>query len=180
MAVGLRELYFGAATQYYIVGRYAVFSGLNPVAGNLLHHAVEMALKGHLASKLSASDLKNVYKHSLCMLWRTFKESLPTADLSKYDAVIARLDQFETIRYPEHIVKHGMCVLQDVTQRRSQSKMKLPQPVPRYDLCLQDVDALFEAIFVSSSVNPKFFFTRLGAIARKYLVENNTTCFIAK
>mgnify|MGYP001603489623 CR=1 FL=1 len=177
MAVDLRELYFGAATQYYIVGRYAVFSGLNPVAGNLLHHAVEMALKGHLASKLSATDLKNDYKHSLCKLWRTFKKSLPTAVLSKHDAVIAQLDQFETIRYPEHIVKHGMCVLQDVTQRRSQSKTKLPQPVPRYDLCLKDVDTLLEAIFASSSVNTKFFVMGLNTIARKYLVENNTTSF---
>lgn len=177
MIVDLRELYFGAATQYYIVGRYAVFSGLTPVAGNLLHHAVEMALKGHLASTLSASALKNDYKHSLCKLWRTFKKSLPTADLSKYDAVIARLDQFETIRYPEHIVKHGMCVLQDVTQIRSRSKTKLPQHVPRYDLCLQDVDALLAAIFTSSSVNPKFFVMGLKAIARKYLVESNATCF---
>ena len=174
MTADLHELYFGAATQYYVVGRYAVFSGLTPVAGNLLHHAVEMALKGHLASSLSASDLKG-HKHSLTKLWRTFKKSLPMADLKKYDTVIARLDQFETIRYPEHIAKHGMLALQDAAKVQSRSKMKLPRPVPRYDLRLQDVDALLDVVFDSSSVNPKFFVAGLNPIARKYLTENNAT-----
>ena len=174
MVADLRELYFGAATQYYIVGRYAVFSGLVPVAGNLLHHAVEMALKGHLASTLSSSDLKD-HKHSLSKLWRTFKKSLATADLKKYDSIIARLDQFETVRYPEHIAKHGMLVLQDPAKVRSRSKAKLPQTLPRYDLRLQDVDALLDEIFDSSSVNPKFFVTGLNSIARKYLIEDNAT-----
>ena len=91
MTADLSELYFGAATQYYVVGRYAVFSNLTPVAGDLLHHAVEMALKGHLASSRSASDLKGP-KHSLTKLWRAFKKSLPMADLKKYDIVIARFE----------------------------------------------------------------------------------------
>ena len=174
MTEDLRELYFNAATQYYVVGRYAVFSGLTPVAGNLLHHAVEMALKGHLASSLSVSDLKD-YKHSLSRLWRIFRKSLPTADLKKYDTMVARLDQFETIRYPEHIAKHGMLVQHDAAKVRHRSKAKLPRPVPRYDLRLQDVDALFDAIFEYSSVNPKFFISGLNSIARKFLVEDNAT-----
>ena len=170
----LRELYFGTATQYYVAGRYAMFTGLVPVAGNLLHQAVEMALKGHLATTLSTSDLKN-HKHSLHKLWRTFKKNLPTAHLKKYDSVITRLDQFETIRYPEHIAKHGMLVLQDAAKVRSRSKAKVHQTVPRYDLRLQDVDALLDAVFDSSSVNPKFFVTGLNSLAKKYLVMENAT-----
>jgi hypothetical protein len=174
MSAKLCELYFGAATQYYVAGRYAVFAGLTPIAGNLLHHAVEMAMKGHLARTVSPSDLKD-HKHSLSTLWRTFKENLPTADLKRYDTVIARLDQLETIRYPEHIAKHGMLVMQDAAKVQSRKKAKLPQTIPHYDLRLQDVDALLDAIFASSSVNPKFFVAGLNSAAKKYLAENNAT-----
>ncbi len=33
---------------YYVAGRFAALSGIFPVAGNQLHHAVEMLLKGAL------------------------------------------------------------------------------------------------------------------------------------
>ena len=45
------HLFISAGMHYYVAGRYAVFAGLNPTAANLLHHAVEMALKGALAKK---------------------------------------------------------------------------------------------------------------------------------
>ena len=44
----LQAEYFKIATDYYIAGRYAYFSALIPTAGNLLHHAVELYLKGYL------------------------------------------------------------------------------------------------------------------------------------
>jgi hypothetical protein len=45
------SLFISAGMHYYVAGRYAVFAGLNPTAANLLHHAIEMALKGALAKK---------------------------------------------------------------------------------------------------------------------------------
>ena len=61
MAMNLaHHLLIRSAIDYYAVGRYAVFAGLNPTAGNLLHHAVEMCLKGALAKKgKSTDDLKS-------------------------------------------------------------------------------------------------------------------------
>src|SRR2546423_12356690 len=50
------HLFISTGMDYYVAGRYAVFAGLNPTAANLLHHAVEMALKGALAKK--GMDLK--------------------------------------------------------------------------------------------------------------------------
>jgi hypothetical protein len=47
------ERFFSPATQYYVSARYDVFAGLNPVAGNLLHHAVEMCLKGALSKTMT-------------------------------------------------------------------------------------------------------------------------------
>jgi len=171
----LRELYFGYATQYYVVGRYAAISSVTPVAGNLLHHAVEIALKGHLANSMSSSELKDNFKHNLSKLWGAFKNTLPTSDLEKYDTVISRLDQFETIRYPDHTSEFGMLVLHNVTKVLNRSKPKLPSPVPRYDLRLQEVDTLFDEIFNASSVNPKFFMSGLSKEAKNYLSEENAT-----
>jgi hypothetical protein len=54
------HLFISAGMDYYVAGRYAVFAGLNPTAANLLHHAVEMALKGVLAKK--GMDLKALKK----------------------------------------------------------------------------------------------------------------------
>ena len=41
------------ATQYYIAGRLAARAAQAPVYGNLLHHAVEMYLKGALVGTLT-------------------------------------------------------------------------------------------------------------------------------
>ena len=45
-----RASLFEAAVQYYISGRWAVFNRLYEVAGNLLHHAVEMEIKAALSA----------------------------------------------------------------------------------------------------------------------------------
>src|SRR5258707_6771365 len=66
------HLFISAGMHYYVAGRYAVFAGLNPTAANLLHHAVEMALKGALAKK--SMDLKALKRlnHDLPEIWREF------------------------------------------------------------------------------------------------------------
>ena len=46
--------FFATAGQYYVVGRFAAFAGLIPITGNLLHHAVEMFLKGGLSKNGSS------------------------------------------------------------------------------------------------------------------------------
>ena len=47
----LASEYLRLALQYYIAGRSAYFALSWPVAGNLLHHAVEMLLKYLLVEK---------------------------------------------------------------------------------------------------------------------------------
>ena len=42
----VRMNFFGFGYQYYLAGRYAVAAQLLPIAANLLHHAIEMLLKG--------------------------------------------------------------------------------------------------------------------------------------
>jgi HEPN domain-containing protein len=87
MAMDLtHHLLIRSAIDYYAGGRYAVFAGLNPAAGNLLHHAVEMCLKGALAKKgKSPDDLKKL-RHGLPKIWKEFKAQYPE-DLGSFDPI---------------------------------------------------------------------------------------------
>ena len=49
---------FGLGLDYYIAGRAAAMAGLAPVAGNLLHHAVEMLVKADLSKTIPLVELK--------------------------------------------------------------------------------------------------------------------------
>jgi hypothetical protein len=82
----------------------AVFAGLNPTAANLLHHAVEMTLKGTLAKK--GLDLKALerLKHDLPKIWQGFTAQYGI-DGRAFARIIAELQKFETIRYPDKIVR---------------------------------------------------------------------------
>ena len=72
-----------SAIDYYVAGRYSVLAGLNPTAGNQLHHAVEMCLKGGLAKKGKTLDeLKNCvigFRTSIHHDWRTRDRDKPWA-----------------------------------------------------------------------------------------------------
>jgi hypothetical protein len=131
---GSRSLYFSLAIQYYAAGRWSVQAGLNPVAGNLLHHAIELALKGGLARVTSSEDLKKKYMHSLNPLWRDFKLSVNDPQLGRLDRIVSELDQFETLRYPEHGEQHGLSALIAPYRRDPDEKWRarLPSAVPRY------------------------------------------------
>jgi hypothetical protein len=48
MMTAPEHFFFSSAAQYYVAGRFGVFAALNPVAANLMHHAIEMYLKGAL------------------------------------------------------------------------------------------------------------------------------------
>ena len=56
----LRVEFGRLGAHYYIAGRFAFFSAFIPVAGNLLHHAVEMFLKGALIRTLALEKLQSI------------------------------------------------------------------------------------------------------------------------
>jgi hypothetical protein len=171
-----RSRYFSLAVQYYIAGRFAVHAGLNPVAGNLLHHAIELALKGGLARSTSSEDLKK-YEHSLNRLWRDFKLGVNDPRFHRLDRIVSELDQFEAIRYPEHI-EHGMFASIAPFRREQDVKesARLPSPVPRYKLYLPEIDELLDAVFVGASVNPAFFKGEaFKSEAKDFLSRDNST-----
>jgi hypothetical protein len=72
--------FFRMGLQYYIAGRMGALYSLTPVTGNLLHHAVEMVLKGKLAHHHSLADLKDRKKfgHDIVKCWAGLKAIFPT------------------------------------------------------------------------------------------------------
>lgn len=102
----VREAFFDLGVQYYVLGRSAVFAQLPPVCGSLLHHAVEMFLKGALAHR-GLQELKNV-GHRLWNLWELGKAHYLDASLDRFDCVVTGLDKFEEIRYPDKALATGM------------------------------------------------------------------------
>ena len=53
-----RVEFFRLGVHYYVAGRFAGLTGLFPMAGNLLHHAAEMFLKGALVRIVGLNKLR--------------------------------------------------------------------------------------------------------------------------
>lgn len=167
-----------SATQYYIAGRFAAITLLFPVSGNLLHHAVELYLKGILAKHYSLAELWK-FNHHLLKIWPVFKKKFQLADLSKFDPAIERLDRFERIRYPDKLLNEGMSGLlassvQDFDQMQHNEIRE-----PKYQLVLEEVDELVKVVFQLSGLNPRFFFDGIDDIARHFLLLRNAHSLIS-
>jgi hypothetical protein len=167
-----RERFFSTACDYYIAGRFAAFAGLNPVVGNLLHHAIEMYLKGALAKTKSLRELDKGFKHDLPKLWEAFKDQTNDAALKRFDATIAELHRFEDIRYPDSILAKGMAAIVEITRSNIPGAYKGPA-VPEYRVCVEDIDELVEAVFFAASFSPRFFFGRGQPLVREFLIKEN-------
>ncbi|MGY4158342.1 hypothetical protein ACVINW_004184 [Bradyrhizobium sp. USDA 4461] len=178
--------------QYYVAGRHAVTAGLNPISGNLLHHAIECMLKGAMVKTRTLQELKKL-GHGLPQLWQAFKFDVGDPALSKFDAAVVALDNYEDLRYPDDALKNGMESViishrlqagssrfpplppglpAEVAAQINQVRANLPQ-VRRYDLCLQDVDELAEAIFRASGRKPVEFFGGMNPAAKQALADGN-------
>lgn len=164
---------FQLATQYYASGRFAALSEILPLSANLLHHAVEMYLKGALAPVL---DLKAMRKlgHDLRQMWDTAKQTFPASNLASFDTAIGRLDPFEGLRYPDAVLLEGA---QMRLFRLRGDWLPAPanpgQAEPLYDLVLEEIDELVKVIFGIASLNPAFFVSGLTPRALAVLNEAN-------
>jgi hypothetical protein len=175
------HVFFSSGCRYYVAGRYAAFAGLNPVAGNVMHHAIEQFLKGGLSKTKSLPQLKRLM-HRLPDIWEAFKQQANDPTLARFDTVILELHRFEDIRYPDAIVADGMQCVINITKAGAAvmtHTSSVPMP-PSYQLCLEEIDELVSAIFVAASRNPKAYFQSVfKPEAREYLVKGNTAKSIA-
>jgi hypothetical protein len=170
------DLSSSTGSHYYIAGRFAAFAWLNPVVGNLLHHAVEMYLKGTLSKTATLKELKDKLGHHLPKLWDAFKGQIDDPALSRFDRIIAGLHQYEELRYPDSVLSMGMQSAIEITRPTSAPAAgTAPVPGPRaYKLCLEEIDELIRAIFQAASRNPKFYLNPAIEDASQYLFRDNS------
>jgi DNA-binding phage protein len=141
------ETFFKIGAQYLAAARYAISSGLMPLAGNLYHHGIELLLKGTLATSMSKSELRYTLGHNLDRAWREFKKRNNDPQFTRFDPLISDLHRFEIIRYPEIFEKKGAPKL-------------IPNQVSgnsKYALCLEDLERIVEVIFDKGSRDPRAY-----------------------
>jgi hypothetical protein len=108
----LRIRFIEYGLQYYAAGRCAVSTGLNPVAANILHHAVEMFLKAGLCAHTTEKQRRDDLRHDLPNIWQAFKPHYdPEGKLARFDDCVQGLHEYEDIRYPEGMMKPGAIVM---------------------------------------------------------------------
>jgi hypothetical protein len=164
-------MYFEAATNYYVLGRFAVFAAVAPTAGNVFHHAVEMGLKGLLCEHLDEPERRRL-GHSLRRVWRWFKRYADDPTLQKFDRIIVALDRFEEIRYPERSARLGM-VVRFAVPKPPPDFAPVQRGRPTYEFNLQEIDELLAVLFEKANLNPAAFSASLRAPGREFLAKDN-------
>jgi hypothetical protein len=165
-----KEAFADPGTQYYVAARLAAQPGLAPAYGDLLHHAVEMYLKAALVSTLQVEQMKRPpYSHDLTALWDAFKKKEHDPALTRFDATIQALHDFESIRYPDKIVDQGLMVSVAWVPHHAitvDGSAKMP---PKYEVIVGDVDNLVIEVLDRARINPKALVMRVFGTGRQAL-----------
>ncbi len=138
--------FFRLGVHYYVAGRFATFARLFPMAGNLLHHAIEMFLKGALVRIVGLEALRTM-GHDLNRLWERFKADFPSSTNASFDKPIADMDRFERLRYPDIRIREGMEATLAIFRNHRVETSGLEKAPPRYSLVIEDFDGLTAFIF---------------------------------
>jgi hypothetical protein len=152
--------FFLLGSQYYAIATHAAHPSLIPVCGNLFHHAIEMLLKGYLANNNDIKKLREM-RHNLVKLWHSFKAGGDDPNLNNFDSVIAKLDRFENIRYPESIVDNNMIMGVSTNVIAPRLIDQFPSATSRYEIKVDELDKLVATIFHRARVTPSDYFGKL-------------------
>jgi hypothetical protein len=167
--------FYTMGLQYYIAGRFGALHRLTPVTGNLLHHAVEMVLKGKLAHHHSLADLKKKFGHDLAKCWAGLKTLFPAEDLSPHDDVVSTLNEFEDLRYPDDLLKFGAHITIGFLTRSQMGGPSSGTIEPGYQLSITDLDALMGRLFTLCGINPEGYMSVYGDAA-EIVERHNINC----
>jgi len=103
----MSDAFLVLGSQYYVHARYSAERFYLPVCVTLFHHAIEMLLKGFLSKNKSSKELKRI-GHDLVALWDLFKTTTSDKVLARFDITISRLNQMESLRYPDILLTRAM------------------------------------------------------------------------
>jgi hypothetical protein len=112
------------------------------------------------------------FGHSLPKCWITFKRTFPGEDLTEFDTMIAELDKFEKIRYPDNLLIQGAGIGFGFG-RWQPPIMSCAKPVPQHTVAIGDVDAFFARAIKLCRMNPEAYFSFLTERGREMLTKYN-------
>jgi hypothetical protein len=170
----LARMFFDYGCQYYVAGRFSAFAGLTPIVGNVVHHAIEMFLKGALAKSMTLAEMRTKLGHQLPDIWNAFKTQADDASLNSFDASIRTLNAFEDIRYPDKLFALGGTLQVDITKVGKAQATGSEASAPKYELCVEEIDELVAAIFKVSKINPAAFFGWIMPDAKAFMFRDNS------
>ena len=175
----LGRTFLTLALQYYIAGRCSYFAFSMPVAGNLLHHGVEMLLKSVLAENgVTESHLQYKFGHNVRRLWTATKRTLGNPELGTYDDVIWRLAPMWEIRYPRRDRRRYSFKLSLRKEPTVPPTASATRELPHYQLSLQEVDELMSAV-LAKIATPEWVKGQLGwGYGRTQYLRDNHHSFI--
>jgi hypothetical protein len=175
----LRLEFIKYGLQYYVAGRCAVATALNPVAANLVHHAIEMFLKAGLCAHTNETQ-RRCLGHDLTRLMEEFKAHHdPEGKLAEFDECLSELQKYEDIRYPEGMLGgHGAIGLYlqfgGARMTKEPSILAGPSDLVEYTLIMSEIDVLVKAICGAASIrNLGLLATTYREPGRSYLREQN-------
>jgi hypothetical protein len=176
---------FDYGMQYLGAGRFAVASGFMPIGAGLLHHAIEMFLKGLVARGAQPADIRQFrrrYGHKLGVLWREVLAHFPNKGLESFADTIARLDEFEDIRYPDKLISGGAIIETGFSDDVGSSGGLVHPPVERHlVLSIPKIDRLVKRLFELAQFNPEFFSHMLrDKHAAKFFAIHNESLLVQK
>src|SRR5262249_22740440 len=100
-------------------------------------------------------------------IWREFTAQYGIDGIA-FDSVIAELQKFETIRYPDKIVSQGL------DSMITPGKLSAPTEHMRYVLWLGEIDELMDKIFTVGWISHKGFAACVNMpMANEYLMKEN-------
>ena len=173
------EQFFKTALEYYVAGRAALICRATLVPGNLFHHAVEMLVKGQLVEDGSPDGPSKIPRNSATNSRRSGRRSkadFPPMGLSEFNQMIDELERFESIRYPDEILKHGAQI--GLGWGRGRPIVSSSGTEPKYQIGMGDVDAFFGRLFPLCRMNPKAYFglLALSEEGRAAITTANDAC----
>jgi hypothetical protein len=164
--------------QYYVAGRCAVATSLNPVAANLIHHAVEMFLKAGLCAHTNERQRRDL-GHDLTRLMDEFKLHFdPEGNLAQFDDRLRELQKYEDIRYPEGTMRSGAIGLYlqfgGAPMPREPVMLSGRSDLEEYRLVMSEIDALVKAVCEAAKFrNLKSLTMMYREPGKSYLREQN-------
>ncbi len=133
----------------------------------LLYYNLAMQRPDEEPERIS-KRIKDRFGHKLPKLWEAFKRAMSDPELDKFDDAIAKLHNFENIRYPDELAFQGGTVIIGFEDRDSGQRGEAD-----YQSSLAPIDRLVSLIFKKSGISPDAYTRSLSQEAAALLIRDN-------